>query len=142
MHTQLQLGNQLCFPLYALSKEIIRRYSPFLDTLDLTYPQYLVMLVLWEHGEQTVNQIGSKLYLDSGTLTPLLKRLQNKGLIERSRLANDERCVSIRLTSSGQALQHTAAQIPQQMAGCLNISEEETALLRKLITQMLGQLHP
>lgn len=133
MYEQLKLSNQICFPLYALSKEITRRYTPFLDALDLTYPQYLVMLVLWENGEQSVNQIGAKLHLDSGTLTPLLKRLQSKGLVERTRSQADERSVLIRLTDSGKQLEHVAADIPEKVSVCLNLSDEEEALLRKIV---------
>ena len=135
MYTQLQLDRQLCFPLYALSKEITRRYTPILAPLDLTYPQYLVMMVLWEHQQQSVNQIGARLYLDSGTLTPLLKRLQSKGLIERSRSDEDERSVLIRLTEAGQQLEHLAAEVPKQISGCLNINADELAVLHRLIQQ-------
>ncbi|RPD89800.1 MarR family transcriptional regulator [Neisseria weixii] len=135
MYEQLKLSNQLCFPLYALSKEITRRYTPFLQALDLTYPQYLVMLVLWEHGEQSVGGLGEKLYLDSGTLTPLLKRLQAKGLVERTRSVEDERSVIIRLTNSGRALEHQAVEIPGKMGACLNLSADETALLCKIAAQ-------
>lgn len=140
MHEQLKLNNQLCFPLYALSKEITRRYTPFLDALDLTYPQYLVMLVLWEHGEQRVNEIGAKLLLDSGTLTPLLKRLENKNLITRKRSAADERSVMIVLTESGRKLEAAAAPIPEQMGGCLKWDADEVAVLRKLTQQILRQM--
>lgn len=136
MYEQLKLSNQLCFPLYALSKEIIRRYTPFLQPLDLTYPQYLVMLVLWECDQQSVSEIGAKLHLDSGTLTPLLKRLQSKQLIERLRSADDERSVIIQTTASGQALQHQAADIPQQISGCLNLSPAEVAVLQKIALQL------
>lgn len=136
MYEQLKLSNQLCFPLYALSKEIIRRYTPFLQPLDLTYPQYLVMLVLWECDQQSVSEIGAKLHLDSGTLTPLLKRLQSKQLIERLRSADDERSVIIQTTAAGQALQHQAADIPQQISGCLNLSPAEVAVLQKIALQL------
>lgn len=135
MYEQLKLSNQLCFPLYALSKEVIRRYTPFLQALDLTYPQYLVMLVLWEHGEQSVGELGEKLHLDSGTLTPLLKRLQAKELVERKRSIEDERSVIIRLTDNGRALEHQAVDIPGKMGACLNLSAEEIALLRKIVEQ-------
>lgn len=135
MYEQLKLSNQLCFPLYALSKEITRRYTPFLQALDLTYPQYLVMLVLWEHGEQSVGELGEKLYLDSGTLTPLLKRLQAKGLVERTRSIEDERSVIIRLTNSGRVLEQQAVEIPGKMSQCLNLSADEIALLRKILAQ-------
>lgn len=132
MYEQLKLSNQICFPLYAISKEIVRQYSPFLDELDLTYPQYLVMLTLWEFGEQSVGEIGAKLFLDSGTLTPLLKRLQSKNLIERARSQNDERSVIITLTNQGRALEHQAVNVPQHISGCLNLTAEEIAVLQKI----------
>lgn len=132
MYEQLKLSNQLCFPLYAVSKEITRRYTPFLQALDLTYPQYLAMLVLWEEDGQSVGDIGAKLYLDSGTLTPLLKRLQAKGLVERTRSSQDERSVIIRLTDAGKALEHKAADVPEQIEGCLKLNAGETALLHKI----------
>ncbi|WP_373741643.1 MarR family winged helix-turn-helix transcriptional regulator [Neisseria sp.] len=140
MYEQLKLNNQLCFPLYALSKEITRRYTPFLDALDLTYPQYLVMLVLWEHGGQRVSDIGAKLMLDSGTLTPLLKRLQSKGLVERSRGTDDERSVHIRLTEAGQALERRAAEVPQQLAGCLKMNAAEAEALREAVRKILENI--
>ncbi|TCT14436.1 DNA-binding MarR family transcriptional regulator [Bibersteinia trehalosi] len=136
MYEQLKLSNQLCFPLYAVSKEITRCYTPFLDKLDLTYPQYLAMLVLWENDAISVNQIGARLYLDSGTLTPLLKRLQTKGLVERTRSQTDERSVIIRLTEQGKALEAQAAQVPAQMANMLNLSEEEAATLHKIVAKL------
>ena len=136
MYEQLRLSNQICFPLYAVSKEIIRKYSPFLDELDLTYPQYLVMLTLWEFGEQSVGEIGAKLFLDSGTLTPLLKRLQSKNLIERTRNAHDERTVMINLSNQGRALEHQAVAIPEKVAACLNLTAEETAVLQKIAKQI------
>lgn len=135
MYEQLKLDNQICFPLYALSKEITRQYTPFLNALDLTYPQYLVMLVLWEQGEQTVNQIGAKLHLDSGTLTPLLKRLQVKNLVQRERNQTDERTVMISSTESGKSLEHQASEIPLKIANCLNLNETEIAVLHKIIGQ-------
>lgn len=135
MHDHLRLSNQLCFPLYALSREIIRRYTPLLEPLDLTYPQYLVILVLWEFGELGVSEIGEKLHLDSGTLTPLLKRLQTKGLIKRTRSAQDERAVKISLTEQGQSLENQATDIPNAMASCLNLTADEIVLLQKLIKQ-------
>ena len=135
MYEQLKLDNQICFPLYALSKEITRQYTPFLNALDLTYPQYLVMLVLWEQGEQTVNQIGAKLHLDSGTLTPLLKRLQVKNLVQRERNQTDARTVMISSTESGKSLEHQASEIPLKIANCLNLNETEIAVLHKIIGQ-------
>ncbi|MCG7657903.1 MarR family winged helix-turn-helix transcriptional regulator [Wielerella bovis] len=136
MYEQLKLSNQICFPLYALSKEITRQYTPFLDTLDLTYPQYLVMLVLWEFGEQSVGEIGDKLHLDSGTLTPLLKRLQSKNLVARTRSQTDERTVIITLTNDGRALEHKAVNIPNQVADCLTLTADEVAVLQKIASQL------
>lgn len=136
MYDQLKLGNQLCFPLYAISKEITRRYTPFLQELDLTYPQYLVMLVLWEFGQMSVGGIGDKLHLDSGTLTPLLKRLQNKDLIERTRSQTDERTVMIALTNAGRALEHQAVDIPNKVSDCLNLTPDEMAVLQKIAHQI------
>ncbi|UXZ04427.1 MarR family winged helix-turn-helix transcriptional regulator [Moraxella nasicaprae] len=136
MYEQLRLSNQICFPLYAIAKEIVRKYSPFLDELDLTYPQYLVMLVLWEFGEQSVGEIGDKLHLDSGTLTPLLKRLQSKDLIARTRSQTDERTVIITLTNQGRALEHQAVNIPNQVADCLNLTADEVAVLQKIAIQL------
>ncbi|ULJ64566.1 MarR family winged helix-turn-helix transcriptional regulator [Wielerella bovis] len=136
MYEQLKLSNQICFPLYALSKEITRQYTPFLDTLDLTYPQYLVMLVLWEFGEQSVGEIGDKLHLDSGTLTPLLKCLQSKDLIARTRSQTDERTVIITLTNQGRALEHQAVNIPNQVADCLTLTADEVAVLQKIASQL------
>ncbi|HGO5822787.1 MarR family winged helix-turn-helix transcriptional regulator [Actinobacillus pleuropneumoniae] len=136
MYEQLRLSNQICFPLYAISKEIVRKYSPFLDELDLTYPQYLVMLVLWEFGEQSVGEIGDKLHLDSGTLTPLLKRLQSKDLIARTRSQTDERTVIITLTNQGRALEHQAVNIPNQVADCLTLTADEVAVLQKIASQL------
>ncbi len=97
-YPQLKLDSQLCFPLYAASKEIVRRYKPLLDPLDLTYTQYIVMMVLWESGSCTVTELGEKLWLDSGTLTPVLKKLESKGYIRRKRSALDERCLTKTLT--------------------------------------------
>lgn len=136
MYEQLRLSNQICFPLYAIAKEIVRKYSPFLDELDLTYPQYLVMLTLWEFGEQSVGEIGDKLHLDSGTLTPLLKRLQSKELIARTRSQTDERTVIITLTNQGRALEHQAVNIPNQISDCLNLTADEVAVLQKIASQL------
>ena len=109
---QLKLENQLCFPLYAASKEITRRYAPYLEPLDLTYTQYIVMLVLWEEKKCNVSELGKKLFLDSGTLTPLLKKLEAKGYIQRTREQSDERCLSVSLTAEGESLKRKAASVP------------------------------
>ncbi|MBR3367376.1 MAG: MarR family transcriptional regulator, partial [Lachnospiraceae bacterium] len=100
----LRLENQLCFPLYVCSTEIIRRYKPLLDRLDLTYTQYITMMALWEHGQMNVRELGSLLYLDSGTLTPVLKKLESKGYIDRHRLKSDERNLSVTITEAGTRL--------------------------------------
>ena len=108
----LRLNNQLCFPLYAASREIIRLYRPHLEALDLTYTQYITMMVLWEEKSVSVKQLGARLYLDSGTLTPLLKSLEAKGYVTRSRSEQDERVVLVRLTPQGEALQERALAVP------------------------------
>lgn len=138
---QLKLDNQICFPVYALSREIVGRYRPLLDQLDITYPQYLVLLILWEHQEQSVSQLGEKLYLDSGTLTPLLKRLEQKKLVTRSRSKEDERIVKIKLTSEGQSLQKKAASIPKQLFEDMKVPEEELKQLKTTIEKILTTLN-
>ena len=136
----LKLENQLCFPLYACSKEIVRRYKPLLDEIDLTYTQYIVMLVMWEHKKITVTEIGNLLYLDSGTLTPVLKKLEQKGLISRSRSKGDERCLDVCITAAGEALKEKAVTIPQRMACCLNLTPEEARTFYSLLNKSLGQI--
>lgn len=137
MKNALQLDQQLCFPIYALSREITAMYRPILDELGITYPQYLVLLVLWEEQQQTVNQLGEKLRLDSGTLTPLLKRLEQKGIVSRKRSTIDERVVNVSLTKDGEALRDKAVCIPEQLAGSLNVSQDELVLLRGIISKIL-----
>lgn len=137
----LKLENQVCFPVYALAKEIINQYRTFLDELDLTYPQYLVMLVLWEHKEQTVNQIGEKLRLDSGTLTPLLKRLEQKGIVSRSRSTRDERVVNITLTEAGEELKARAKNLPESLMASMQIPMEELKALKQTVEKILNILH-
>ena len=134
----LKLGNQLCFPLYAASREIIRHYRPHLEALDLTYTQYITMMVLWEEGELSVKQLGKRLYLDSGTLTPLLKSLQAKGYVTRKRSEADERVLMVRLTEAGLALREKAVAVPEGMRACVALSEEEAALLYKLLYKLLS----
>lgn len=136
----LKLENQLCFPLYALAKEIVNRYRPLLEAIDLTYPQYLVMMVLWEEDGLGVGQIGQKLLLDSGTLTPLLKRLEQKGIVTRRRSGTDERCVHIHLTAAGRALEAKADPIPLRLTEELQLSANEVALLKKLARKLNAQL--
>ncbi len=133
----LKLDNQVCFPLYAVSKGIVSHYQPYLDEIGLTYTQYIVMMVMWEKKETNVKDLGAKLYLDSGTLTPLLKKLEAKKLIKRTRDKKDERNLIISLTSEGEALKEKAVNIPLAMAKCLHLSEEESKnlyiILRKLM---------
>ena len=113
----LFLEKQLCFPLYAASRLTTKIYTPLLKELDITYPQYLVLLVLWQHGEQSVNEVGNRLFLESNTVTPLLKRLEQKQLISRNRSAEDERSVRIALTSKGELLKTEAMEIPEKIIG-------------------------
>ena len=136
----LKLQNQLCFPLYAASRSVIRLYHPYLSALDLTYTQYIVMLVLWEEKKCNVTELGQKLYLDSGTLTPLLKKLESKGYITRTREASDERCLSVSLTDEGEKLQHKAASVPKSMASCVNLSEDEAKSLYCTLYKILESL--
>ena len=136
----LALENQLCFPLYAASKEITRRYKPFLDPLGLTYTQYVAMMVLWEHDGITVGELGSKLYLDSATLTPLLKRLEAHGFVRRERSHEDERAVIVTLTDEGHALRERALEVPYCMAGCLEISPEDATELKMLLEKLLRSI--
>lgn len=137
----LKLENQLCFPLYAASKEVVNRYKPFLDEIDLTYTQYIAMMVLWEYKSVGVKQLGKCLYLDSGTLTPLLKRLESKGFVQRERSRGDERAVNITITEAGEKLKEKAIEIPLKMAKCMPLSPEEAGTLYTLLYKLLGQLN-
>ncbi len=140
-HSQTpKLGNQLCFPFYVIAKEIAGLYRPLLEELDMTYPQYLVMMVLWEHHRLTVKQIGEKLSLDSGTLTPLLKRLEAKSYIIRQRKIEDERVVEISLTDEGDRLQDKACLIPAKMNDRLNLSETDLQELKDAIHKLLEKI--
>ena len=132
-----KLGNQLCFPFYVIAKEITGMYRPYLEELGITYSQYLVMMVLWEFERLTVNQIGEKLYLDSGTLTPLLKRLEAKSYIVRHRKKEDERVVEVFLTEEGNQLQKKACIIPGKMQDKLNLSEDDLVELKETINKLL-----
>lgn len=134
----LRLDNQLCFPLYACAKEIVRRYKPFLDEIDLTYTQYIVMMVLWEEREINVKELGSRLYLDSGTLTPVLKRLEQKGLITIQRDDKDERVLIVSITKEGDELKDKAVEIPVKMAGCVSLEPQDAAELYRLLHKLLA----
>ncbi len=136
----LKLENQLCFPLYACSKEIVRRYKPYLDELDLTYTQYITMMVLWEEDEINVKELGKKLYLDSGTLTPLLKKLEAKKYITRTRSKEDERNLVVKITGKGKALREKACEIPAKVGSCVKLSEEKAKLLYETLYQILDSM--
>ena len=136
----LKLENQLCFPLYACSKEIVRRYKPLLDKLDLTYTQYIVMMVMWEQKQINVTSLGKLLYLDSGTLTPLLKKLESKGYISRTRDKKDERNVIITIETKGIKLKEKAKNIPEEIGKCVNLTKTEAVTLYKTLYKILGTI--
>lgn len=136
----LKLDNQLCFPLYACAKEIVRRYKPFLDEIDLTYTQYITMMALWEHKEMTVKELGKHLFLDSGTLTPLLKRLEQKGLVKRERDSEDERVLIVSITGAGERLREQAVLIPPKMAQCVKLDMDDAKELYRILHKLLGNL--
>lgn len=135
----LKLDNQICFPLYAASKEIVKRYKPFLDEIGLTYTQYITMLVLWEKEKIGAKELGEKLYLDSGTLTPVLKSLEQKGLLTRTRPACDERTLVAQLTEKGRQLKDQALSIPGKMvSSCVGVTPEEATQLYVILYKILG----
>ena len=133
----LKLENQLCFPLYACAKEVVRQYRKPLEELNLTYTQYVVMMVLWEHGGMTEGELGKIVHLDSGTLAPLLKRLEKQGYINRVRPENNERKLFLSLTETGEALKERAICVPAAMQGCINLPKEELLLLKQLLDKAL-----
>lgn len=136
----LRLDHQLCFPIYACSRGIVKKYKPFLDELDLTYTQYIVMMVLWEKQECNVKELGNALFLDSGTLTPLLKKMEAKGLVSRTRSTTDERNVIICITEEGMKLREQAVTIPAKMGGCVDLSKDEARTLYKLLYKVLANV--
>jgi DNA-binding MarR family transcriptional regulator len=138
----LQLDNQVCFPLYSAANAMIRAYRPVLDAIDLTYPQYLVMLALWQYPRLTVTELGTKLRLDSGTLTPLLKRLEAKELVSRTRSSEDERVRIITLTERGTALKKQAQSIPESLRCQVNMPPERALELKNLCLELLELLDP
>ncbi len=136
----LKLENQLCFPLYACAKEIVKAYKPYLDELDLTYTQYITMMVMWEHKELRVKEVGKYLYLDSSTLTPLLKRLEEKRYVARRRSTEDERDLIVSITDEGEALRERALTVPQRLAACIALEPEKAQLLYGVLHELLGKL--
>ena len=140
-YEQLKLSNQICFPLYACTHEVTKQYKPFLDELDLTYTQYITLMVMWEQEVVTVKSLGQMLHLDSGTLTPLLKRLEGKGLIRRERSKEDERSVNIILTDDGRHLQEQAKDIPLKMAQSFDLTEEEAGTLYTLLYKVMASMN-
>ena len=134
----LKLDNQLCFPLYACSREIVRQYTPYLEPLGLTYTQYITLMALWEHRMLSVKDMGKLLHLDSGTLTPVLKKLEEKGFVNRRRSREDERSLIVSLTEKGEALREQAVEIPAKVAGGLRLPREDVQALYQLLNKMLS----
>lgn len=139
-YNALKLENQLCFPLYACSKEVVKKYKPFLDKLDLTYTQYITMMVMWDKKSINVKELGDCLFLDSGTLTPLLKKLESKGFVKRERSKEDERNLIVTITKKGEALKDSAIEVPKEMGKCVNLTREEAKTLYTLLYKLLGEI--
>ena len=133
----LKLENQLCFPLYAAARKVISGYTPFLKPLGLTYTQYLVLMVLWEHKTCTIGELGKRLYLDSGTLTPVVKKMEANGLVTRMRSEEDERVVDVTITADGEALREQAKHIPEALACQMPLAPEESLDLYRLLYRLL-----
>lgn len=140
-YESLRIENQLCFPLYACAKELIRKYTSLLEKLDLTYTQYLTMMILWDIKEIKVKDLGEKLFLDSGTLTPLLKKLEAKGYCERIRDKADERNVTIKITKEGEKLQDKALSVPEEIKKCIYLSPVEANVLYELLNKLLNNFN-
>ena len=136
----LRLDAQLCFPLYAASRAVIRQYHPYLSALDLTYTQYIAMMALWERSPQSVKELGDRLRLDTGTLTPLLKAMEKKGLVRRCRSEKDERSVLISLTEGGEALREKAGRVPEQVGSCIPLAPERARQLYELLYELLDNM--
>ena len=136
----LRLDNQLCFPLYCVSKEITRQYRKPLKKLNLTYTQYVVMMVLWEHGSMTEGELGQIVHLDSGTLAPLLVRMEKQGFIERIKPGNVETRLVVALTDKGKKLKEKALYVPKEMKGCLPLEEDELKVLKKLLDKAMSEM--
>ena len=138
-YEMLRLDRQLCFPLYAVSREIVKKYKPHLDEIGLTYTQYITMMVLWEHGEIMVKDLGSKLFLDSGTLTPVLNALAKKGYVSRKRSETDKRDVYAIITDAGTALKDQAVEIPAKVGACVPLSPEDAMTLYRILHEMMDK---
>lgn len=136
----LKLENQLCFPLYAVSKEIIKKYKPFLDEINLTYTQYITMMVLWAEKEIMVKDLGTKLFLDSGTLTPVLNGLESKGYVVRRRSEKDKRDMYAVITEEGMAVREKAVDIPAKLGGCIALEPEKAMMLYQILHEMMDNL--
>ena len=139
-YDMLKLQNQLCFPLYACSREIVKKYRPYLEQLDLTYTQYITMMVFWEQKKINVKELGSRLFLDSGTLTPVLKSLEAKGYVRRYRSDEDERVLLVEITADGEALKEQAVTIPEKVADCVKLNTDEAANLYRMLYQILDTI--
>lgn len=137
---ELRLENQLCFPLYAAARKVVSLYTPYLKPLGLTYTQYIMMMALWERDDVLVGELGEKLYLDTGTLTPVLKRLEADGYLVRERSRPDERLVSVKLTEKGWALKESLKELPQKIGGCLPLSPQQAKTLYHLLYQVLDSV--
>lgn len=135
----LKLENQICFPLYAAAREVVKQYHPYLSALGLTYTQYIAMMVFWEQGSISVRDLGRKLFLDSGTLTPVLKSLEAKGYLTRERSKEDERVLIASVTKEGMALRERAVTVPEQVAKCVNLDPNEALTLYRTLYKLLGQ---
>lgn len=136
----LKLSNQVCFPLYAASREVIKLYKPFLDEYNLTYTQYITMLVLWEDGKITIKELCKKLYLDSGTITPVIKKLEAMGLLIKYRDKSDERIVNVELTDKGRELKEEIVKVPEQVSCKVNGSMEDLLILKNLLEKVLDEI--
>ena len=134
----LKIENQLCFPLYAASKEIVKRYKPYLDQIGLTYTEYIVMMVFWEFHGMNIKKLGEHLFLDSGTLTPVVKKLESMGYLTRKRMPDDERNLMVELTKEGDRLKEEAIKIPFQMAQEFSLTEEESKVLYQTLYKILA----
>ena len=135
----LKLENQLCFPLYAAARTVEKRYYKLLSEIDLTYTQYITMMVLWQEKEISVKALGERLFLDSGTMTPVLKSLEKKGFVKRERSKQDERVVMVSATKQGEILKEKAKDIPNKIAACFNLKQEEAVTLYKLLYKVLDK---